>query len=156
MSDTNCRCRSNRQAGFTLVELLVAMTVLGLMLGFVVSRGPVHSQHFEMQTAVDMMVQSLRLARSKAIASNGPVQFLLDSRLGNFRIDQGIQTMLPRSLVIATALVPDEGPAQNLKAIRFEGDGSASGGRIDLVDGQWRAQIGVDWMTGRISVTRPH
>jgi hypothetical protein len=52
--------------------------------------------------------------------------------------------------------VSEETVGQRLAAIRFNGDGSASGGRIDLANGERRAQVGVDWLTGRISVSRPH
>ena len=40
-----------------------------------------------------------------------------------------------------------------LAAIRFAPDGSASGGRIRLAEGEHRILFGVDWLTGRVSVS---
>ncbi len=37
-------------------------------------------------------------------------------------------------------------------AIRFDPDGSSTGGRIDLVEGKRKLEIGVDWLTGRVRV----
>ena len=37
-------------------------------------------------------------------------------------------------------------------AIRFDPDGSSTGGRIELGLGPKRIQIGVDWLSGRVSV----
>ena len=36
--------------------------------------------------------------------------------------------------------------------IRFNPDGSSTGGRISLIDGQRKVAVGVDWLTGRVSV----
>jgi general secretion pathway protein H len=37
-------------------------------------------------------------------------------------------------------------------AIRFNPDGSSTGGRISLSDGGRRIAVGVDWLTGRVAV----
>jgi general secretion pathway protein H len=145
-----------RQVGFTLVEMLIVVAVMGFALGLVVTRGPMRSQALEMQAAVNEVAQGLRLARSRAIAINSPVRFALDPKLRSFSIDSGSPTTLPHSLTVSMTAVSEEPLGARLAAIRFNGDGSASGGRIELADGQRRAQVGVDWLTGRISVTQPH
>jgi general secretion pathway protein H len=105
-----------------------------------------------MKAAVSEVAQGLRLARSRAIATNTPVQFAVDLSQRSFRIDRGIPTVLPRSLSISMTAVSDETLGARLAAIRFNGDGSASGGRIELTDGQRLSQVGVDWLTGRVGV----
>jgi general secretion pathway protein H len=129
---------------------------MGFALTMVVTRGPVRSQALEMKAAVSEVAQGLRLARSRAIATNTPVQFAVDVPLRSFRIDRGVPTVLPNSLSIAMTAVSDETLGARLAAIRFNGDGSATGGRIELTDGQRRSQIGVDWLTGRVSVLQVH
>jgi general secretion pathway protein H len=109
-----------------------------------------------MQVAVNEVAQGLRLARSKAIAGNTAARLTVDLAQRSFRIDNGATTLLPLSLTVAMTAVSEETTGQRLAAIRFDGDGSASGGHIDLTNGVRRAQIGVDWLTGRISVSQPH
>ena len=132
--------------------MIVVVAVLGMALGLVVTRGPMRSQTLEMQAAVNQVAQGLRVARSRAIATNTPVRFAVDVPLHSFRIDSERPIALPSSVSIAMTAVSDETLGSRLAAIRFNADGSATGGRIDLTDGQRVAQIGVDWLTGRVSV----
>jgi general secretion pathway protein H len=41
---------------------------------------------------------------------------------------------------------------ENEGGIRFDPDGSSTGGRIELGEGPRKIEIGVDWLTGRVSV----
>jgi general secretion pathway protein H len=141
-----------RQAGFTLIEMLVVVTVLGLALSLAVARGPMRSHALEMQAAVNEVTQTMRLARSRAIATNSPVWFAVDVTSRSFRINGGTPTVLPNSLTVSMTTMSEQTLGGPRAAIRFNGDGSTSGGRIELTDGQRRAQVGVDWLTGRVSV----
>jgi general secretion pathway protein H len=136
--------------------MLVVVTIMGLALGLIVTRGPMRSQTLEMRAAVNEVAQGLHLARSKAIATNTPARLTVDLAQRSFRIDDGKSTALPPTLTVAMTAVSAETSGKRLAAIRFNGDGSASGGRIDLANGPRQAQIGVDWLTGRIVVTQPH
>ncbi len=140
------------QAGFTLVETLVVLTILGLAASLIAARGPLRSPVLEMQTAVSNVTQAVRLARSRAIATNRLVRFVVDPAARSFGIEGGEAAILPPSLAVAVTVAAEVGPAGQLAAIQFNGDGSASGGRIELYDGRRRSQVGIDWLTGRIVV----
>lgn len=64
-----------RQTGFTLVELILVMVVMGLLAGVALPRLTDHRSQDEMRTR-DQLKATLRLARQVAVAQNRPVCFV--------------------------------------------------------------------------------
>jgi general secretion pathway protein H len=143
-----------RDAGFTLIEVLVVVAVLGLAMSLVAARGPMRSRAMDMQAVVEQVAQAARLAHARAIAQNRIARLVLDIPAHSLRIDNGRPMVLPASMTIAMTAVAGESGGGTLAAIRFNPDGSATGGQIELADGPRRALVGVDWLTGRISVVQ--
>lgn len=150
------RRAKKRQAGFTLLEMIIVVAVLGLAIGLIVTRGPMRSPKLEMQGAVNAVAQGLRVARSRAIATNRPVRFAVDIPAHSVGVESETPTVLPKAISIAMLAVSEETRGTRLAAIRFNGDGSATGGRIELGDGQRVAQVNVEWLTGRVTVVQAH
>jgi general secretion pathway protein H len=144
--------RASAEAGFTLLEILVVFVVLGLVLGITVGRGKVQPASLEIQAATRQVAQTVSLARSRAIAMNRPVRFIVDSAARTIQVEGGPIVALPRGLSIAVSAISQEVATNGRATIRFYGDGSASGGRIGLADGQRRSQVGIDWLSGRVRV----
>ncbi len=134
--------------GFTLIEMIVVLAIMGMMLGLVLTRGPVRSQRVEIDAAARDIAGSLRLARSTAIAENRVVSFNIDVVHSTVRTDGGPARTLPNYLTLR--VTAERGGA--VPSIRFAPDGSSSGGRIELITLGRRVQIGVDWLTGRIRI----
>ena len=143
---------SDRTAtGFTLLETLIVLLIVGLMLAFVLERGPIRSAGLTARAAAAELAEGLRLARSQAIAANQPVSLSVDVVRHVWRVGSGPLQLLPPELEIALYTVAG---AQLGSAgfIAFAPDGSSTGGRIELVRGTERLKVGVDWLTGRVSV----
>jgi general secretion pathway protein H len=129
-----------RQRGFTLLEMIVVLVILGLMAGLVLARGPIHSTRLDTQSTARDLAGTLRLARARAIAANRSVTVNIAS--GAWQAE-GTPTMsAPRDVTLA-------GTAK----IQFAPDGSSSGGQIAVQGGDRRIGISVDWLTGRVHVT---
>ena len=126
--------------GFTLIEMLVVLVVLGLMGGLVMARGPSRSAGLNARMAANRLAGVLRTARSEAIADDRPVTVVFDGPAGTVRI--GVK---PASAVGAV-LTPSPPP------IVFAPDGSSGGGHIDVIAGPVHKQVAVDWLTGRVSI----
>lgn len=66
--------RFNRQRGFTLLELLVVLVIIGIMLG-AVSFSSMQSNRQRLLTDVQRIAVLLQLAREEAIVRNRPTAF---------------------------------------------------------------------------------
>jgi len=146
------RPEPNRCSGFTLIELLVTVAILGLALSLIAGYKPPWSRGLGIEATAAELAAGLRLARSEAILSNRSVAFDLDLVGHLYRVGAGAPRRLPDKLSIALLTISGEVRDARQGDIRFNPDGSSTGGRISLADGQRRLAVGVDWLTGRVNV----
>jgi general secretion pathway protein H len=123
----------NRGEGFTLLEMLVVIAIMGVALLLIIGYGRPHSEAMEMQAGARAVAASMRAARGQAIDQGHPVAFALPR--------------LPAS-VTATIQAPPGG-------IVFAPDGSASGGRVVLDGPGQELAVTADWLTGQVQINAP-
>ena len=131
---------SRADRGFTLLEMLVVLAVLGLMVGLVVARGPMRSAGLDARMAANQLAGTLRAARSEAIARDHSVTVAIDSAAGTVRVGAAA----PRAMGAALS-----GLARPLV---FQPDGSSAGAAVTVAAGRIRKRVTVDWLTGRVSI----
>jgi general secretion pathway protein H len=148
--------RGKRHDGFTLIEVIVTLAVLGLALILVVGYKPPWSSGLGLKSTAAELASGLRLARSQAIVSTRSVALGLDLVRHRYRVGTGAERRLPGNLSIELLTIAGERLGDGAGDIRFNPDGSSTGGRIALGDGRQRLAVGVDWLTGRISVADVH
>ena len=71
---------NKRQAGVTIIELLIGIALLGVLVGMGVPTFRSWLQNSQIRTAADRVINGVQLARSEAIRRNKPVEF--DLRTG--------------------------------------------------------------------------
>jgi general secretion pathway protein H len=130
--------------GFTLIEVLVVLAILGLSAGLVATRARPGAGGWELRGAGRGVGDLLREARATAIAGNRAVTVLAEASTGRLGIAGGRQLSLPRGVVLLAGA-----------AIGFAGDSSSTGGTLVLAQGEQRLVVAVDWLTGRISLAAP-
>ena len=139
-------------AGFTLLEIIVVLVIMGLIAGLVASRGPQRSRGLEARAAIASVVEALRAARGQAIAGNRPVLIAVNGARRSVAVQGGPTLQFPPEVTLTAAAGPTGEPSEKLAGIRFTPEGGSSGGRIVLADGKRQVRIAVDWLTGRVSV----
>jgi general secretion pathway protein H len=144
------RSKQSRDAGFTLIEVLVVLVILGLTAALVLARGPVRSAGMEARTAASEVAETLRLGRSVAIAGDRPAAVTIDVASHWLTLDGARRALLPASLPLAARMA--DGTEPRRAVFDFASDGSATGGTIALGTSARRILVTVDWLTGRVDV----
>jgi len=154
----NSRCSlpsvggAGRAAGFSLIEIIVVLAILGFALVLIVGYKPPWSRGLDLDAGAAELAGQLRLARSEAIAGNHAVTLDLDLAGHRYRLGDAAPRPLPAGFAVELMTVAGERQAATAGGIRFHPDGSSTGGRIVLAGGSRRVAIGVDWLTGRVAV----
>lgn len=137
-------------AGFTLLELLVVMTILALLLSVIPPLLSGVLPRAETKVAVRQLAAGLRYAHSEAMVRHRELVFVLDLEHRRYRIP-GLMAdqQLPESLKLTMTTARSEAN-DTIGRIRFFPDGSATGGRITVAGEERTYQVDVDWLTGRV------
>ncbi len=144
-----------KDCGFTLIEILVTLAILGVIMGLFLGRGGMVNQGLNTRAAAGAIAQGLRAARAQAIATDEDVSVAIDPARHLFAIDRTPPTLLARDLNLTVMPPALKGPG-TVRVIRFSPDGSATGGEVLLGTGRHRVDIKVEWLTGQVKVSDAH
>ena len=146
--------RLSAQAGFTLLELLVVLAIIGFALSLIPGFILRDSASVAMDRAVGTVADGLRSVRSQAVLENRENLFAIDVERRQFRAGfQAIPVQIGGDIALRLVTARKELSSETSGRIRFFPDGSSTGGRIVLVNEGDRREVEVDWLTGEIKVT---
>lgn len=140
-----------REAGFSLLELLVALTILALAMSVVSISASRRSPSFEMQRLTAEAVSLFREARLAAQTSGQPAKVSLLVETRELRAAAGQSLAIPEGVTAGLVSAASAGPA----TIVFFPDGSSSGGELTFEGGDRSSSVTVDWLTSRIEERAP-
>lgn len=140
---------ARRSRGFTLIEILVVLVILALTLALVV---PAVSSGLgsSLDSVGRDMHTELRKARSQAVNQQRSTVFGLDLHAYRFGVGADLTGQVPRKFELHARVAQRE-MNNNRAGIRFYPDGSSSGGRLGVSEGDAYLWLEVDWLTGRVS-----
>src|SRR5689334_21766843 len=114
---------SSTSAGFTLVEMLVVVAILGLTLTLIgVGIRPV-SPATQARAAAQEISGALRAARSSALMSNQSVSILFDMAPPAYQWGGQARHMLPSGVKLSLMTGRDQVVSDTMGRIRFDPDG---------------------------------
>lgn len=138
-----------RACGFTLLELVVALALAGLLAALAIPATAKAMDAIAYQSTLRDLISDLRATRSKAIIEGRPLRFIMDLDQRRFGIEKprrSIPDNLAVRIIVAEALATPHGGS-----IAFYPDGSSTGGSVILTRGNGvSTQVRVDWLLGLV------
>lgn len=143
--------QKRRTQGFTLLEMLVVLGIMGMMAAVLVPRISTRHDHYTLAANMREISSALRMTRSKAIVSQKDqvLRFNLDDK--TYQIEgekpRALDPSVEMKIFTAQSEISHNGREA---AIRFYSTGTSTGGRVTLsLDDDVRA-VDVVWLTGQI------
>lgn len=138
-----------RLFGFTMLELLAAITIVGLLLALAVPASVRSYESMQYRQAVRDVITALATARYNAI-NTGRAQDVAIDPVANTIASAKEKLSIPKGFTVAVHTARELN-RDRLGVIRFYPEGGSSGGGIDMtrIDGSG-VRISVDWLVGRV------
>lgn len=146
--------KNQRQAGFTLVEMMVVMMIAALILALVGTSLSRSISGAEMRTAARKVTASLRYTRTKAILSKSEQVFSLDTESGQYQAADREPVTLPEGMNVELNTARSELTSETAGGIRFFPDGGSTGGNVRLEANGRIYRVNVTWLTGEASLAQ--
>jgi len=144
----------DRQAGFTLIETLMVIALIAL-LAAVLAPSMIPTPNNQLRANAAELISALRAARLHAMRSREAAALQIDTEQKTYQPPGGTSSKaLNGDFNIQLTTVQSELTDGSRGAIRFFPDGSSTGGRITLSNGNLTQHVDVAWLTGRVRLLK--
>lgn len=136
--------------GFTLLELLAAITVVGMLLAVAVPASVKFYESVQYRQSIRDTITLLASARHKAVTSGKAQDVVINPERRSVTFGAEVHR-LPKEVQLAVTSAREVN-RENEGVIRFYPEGGSSGGGIDIErPGVGGVSIQVDWLVGRVT-----
>lgn len=156
------RTRTRTDAGFTMVEVMVTISLLTTVMGFAVAGWSGWSRAHEHRSTLTDLQSTLRHAQQRAVTDGGPVCVRFDLAADTWRLERGACTSTPgpvlggpwevaRNLDLQDAAFTHADGTR--PALTFTSRGTATPGRVEVrrEDTGRVRRVTVEGLTGRVA-----
>jgi general secretion pathway protein H len=136
-------------AGFTLIELIVVLAILGLVAGIGVAQvGGRPTDRVRLDAAARHLAEALRVSRAAAVMRNAEVALTVDADARTFESAAVSPQHIDPDIAIRLTIAEPERASATRGGFRFFPDGSSTGGEIALALRGREARVCVNWLSG--------
>jgi general secretion pathway protein H len=140
--------RFDASAGFTVLELLATIAIIGLAIAIAMPYWPGRSSKLALQTTSRAMLAALRLTRASAIARGADLAVAIDTDRRTFESPVVPMQSIPSDISILLTVAEPERTGRGGGAFRFFPDGSSTGGSVLFRLESSEQTVCVNWLTG--------
>ncbi len=155
VSNTESRMPNFRSKGFTMIEMIVVIVLIGIVASVVAFSFSKSLASARVQAASRDLVAALRYTRGQAIVKGEQKILMLNLENNTYEAPGKGSRELPKDMVLRLTTAQKELTSDKAGGIRFFPDGSSTGGNIAVVLGQREWRINVGWLTGEITLDKP-
>ena len=124
------RTRKTLAAGFTLIEVVITLTILGILMAIAIPSMAEWMANNRVRTTAQSLLNGMQLAKSEAIRNNQRVRFSLDGTGGAWMVRRSIGGCNFDDAVAATLLEASTTTSQNVgasvEALSDQGDAATN------------------------------
>ncbi len=144
------------EQGFTLVELLLVLTITVMALAVVAPNISSGNQASVLKSAARDVASALRFARGKALTTQKEALVSIDLQENSYQVTGRDKVYkLSDEIDITLSVSQTEQDGVGVGSIRFFPDGSSSGGKITLDLGNFTQELTINWLTGQVEIDVP-
>jgi general secretion pathway protein H len=145
--------KTDREAGFTLLEVMAVMLIIALVASLVITMTP-GTGRAGLKAVTLKTAALLRRERMGAILGGRMRHVSLDGERRVFVGEEGEQVAIPRDVTV-DLLGADAVWSGRQAVVRFDPDGASTGAVVRLSQEKAEYEIRVNWYTGGVAVSMP-
>lgn len=132
--------------GYSLLELLIALMIMALAAVIVTATINQSGETRAIRQITVTLVDNMKQARSRAEWTGNSQEIRFNASDRTFRTSLGHSIQIPTTVRVEFTTSEQEGLAR----VRFDPDGSSSGGKIILAGPRSKSTITIDWLTSHV------
>jgi general secretion pathway protein H len=136
-----------RKGGFTLVEVLVVLTIVSLIVSSI--SYVVFNRNDDLQSVSRELVQSIKLIQQRSLREDRPYQIEIDLN-DNVVSFPDSDVVIPKKFSVTVKTAASQVIEDKLVGMTFYPDASSTGGSILLESDKEEYEIVVVWISGKI------
>jgi len=146
--------RFERQRGFTLLEILVVLVLIGLMVSMVGLSLSKSVSRTEVRNASRNVLSAIRYTRTRALVTHKEQVLMIDLEKRTVSAPDQKPVQLPEGIELGMITAEREQQSETVAGIRFFPDGGSTGGKILLTVGEREYEIHIQWLTGEARLVK--